>query len=183
MKIEDFLQNFLTDVKVELHQNFDRNFERKAFFTQRWASSSFPNRKGSPLMRTGTLRRSINAKVQGMNIVFSSSVPYADIQNEGGEIVITDKMKKFFWAMYYKNAGAVTYNVRARAIVNTERNRRLTAEAEKWKALALQPTGKVMKITKRQFIGDHPITRAIIKREFYKNTEALKQIILNMHNQ
>ena len=80
MKIEDFLKNFLSDVKVELHQNFDRNFERKAFFTQRWPSSNIPNRRGSQLMRTGALRRSINSKIQGMNIVFTSSVPYADIQ-------------------------------------------------------------------------------------------------------
>ena len=82
--------------------------------------------------------------------------------------------------MYLKNAGAITYNVRNKAMANTERNRRISGEAEKWKALALQPVGKVMKIQKRQFIGDHPITRAIIKREFYKNAEDLKQIILNM---
>lgn len=180
MNVNDIINKFLQDVKVDLHQNFDRNFERKAFFNQKWPTNHLPNRRGSLMMRSGALRRSINSKVQGMNVVFTSSVPYADIHNDGGEIIVTEKMKKFFWAMYYKNAGAVTFNVRKKAMANTERNRRLSGEAEKWKALALQPTGKTMKVEKRQFIGDHPITRGIIKRNFYRNADEFNKLIIEM---
>lgn len=180
MTANEIIKKFLQDVKVDLHQHFDRNFERKAFFNEKWRTNHLPNRRGSPMMRTGTLRRSINSKVQGMNVVFTSSVPYADIHNSGGEIIVTEKMKKFFWAMYYKNAGAVTFNIRKKAMSNTERNRRLSAEAEKWKALALQPTGKIMKIEKQQFIGDHPVARGVIKRSFYRNADEFKKLIIEM---
>lgn len=30
-------QRILQDMKVELSEEFDRNFERKAFFTEKWA--------------------------------------------------------------------------------------------------------------------------------------------------
>ncbi|WP_318546327.1 hypothetical protein [Flavobacterium columnare] len=49
-------------------------------------------------------------------------------------------------------------------MANTERNRKLSTEAEQWKALALQKTGEKMKIQKRQFIGEHPIVKEIVIR-------------------
>ncbi|WP_318546328.1 phage virion morphogenesis protein [Flavobacterium columnare] len=91
---------------------FDRNFERKAFFNQKWPTTSMRNRRGSLMMRTGALRRSIRSNVQGSQIVWKSSLPYAAIHNEGGEIIVTEKMKKFFWAMYYKSSGAILFNVK-----------------------------------------------------------------------
>ena len=30
------MKNILTDIKVELSQEFDQNFERKAFFDKKW---------------------------------------------------------------------------------------------------------------------------------------------------
>ena len=42
-------------------------------------------------------------------IVIESQVPYSEIHNEGGTIVVTEQMKKFFWSKYYEFAGKVTH--------------------------------------------------------------------------
>ncbi|MCH4829797.1 phage virion morphogenesis protein [Flavobacterium columnare] len=183
MNANDFLKRVLQDVKVDASQHFDRNFERKAFFNQKWPTTSMRNRRGSLMMRTGALRRSIRSNVQGSQIVWKSSLPYAAIHNEGGEIIVTEKMKKFFWAMYYKSSGAILFNVKKKAMANTERNRKLSTEAEQWKALALQKTGEKMKIQKRQFIGEHPIVKEIVIRVVNNNLKEINEQILKASKQ
>ncbi len=153
MDFKTFLNHVLTDTKVKLTEAFDRNFERKGFFGNRWPETKIPNRRGSLMMRTGTLRRSIRSTIQGTTIRWTSSAPYADIQNNGGEIVITAKMKRYFWAIYYKASNAGKGN---------KKNRNLPIEAEYYKALALKKIGETITIPKRQFIGEHPEVKRMI---------------------
>lgn len=75
-------RNILNDMRVELAEEFDRNFERKAFFTRKWKPRRI-NRRGSLLIVTGALRRSIKAEVKGNGVAFTSNVPYAVAHNEG----------------------------------------------------------------------------------------------------
>lgn len=171
MNPKEFNKNILSDIRVDLTEEFDRNFERKGFFTNKWRGTNLPNRRGSLMMRTGNLRRSIRSKQTSNEINWSSSLPYASINNQGGEIVVTDKMKRFFWAMYYKSSGA--------AKGKGERAQRLSAEAQQWKNLALQKVGAKMKIEKRQFIGDHPIVRQRIEEVVDKNIKELQDHIYN----
>lgn len=77
--------NILTDMRVELAEEFDKNFERKAFFSKKWKQRANPDAKGSLLLVTGTMRRSIKAEVKDNGVRFSSAVPYAAIHNEGGK--------------------------------------------------------------------------------------------------
>lgn len=177
MNANDFLKRVLQDVKVDASQHFDRNFERKSFFNQKWPNTSMRNRRGSLMMRTGALRRSIRSNIQSNQIVWKSSLPYAAIHNEGGEIMVTEKMKSFFWAMYYKSSGAITTKKNG-SRSNSQRNQKLSAEAEQWKALALQKTGNKMKIQKRQFIGEHPIVKGIVIRAINNNLKEINEQIL-----
>lgn len=78
-------RDILSDMRVELSDEFDKNFERKAFFSEKWKQRANPNHKGSLLLVTGTMRRSIKAEVKGNGVRFSSAVPYAAIHNEGGQ--------------------------------------------------------------------------------------------------
>lgn len=153
--IDDIIGNIIDDVAVDLTQAFDRNFERKAFFDRAWPASKLVNNKGSLMMRSGKLRRSINSRKSNTGISWTSNMPYASLQNEGGDVVVTAKMKKFFWAMYYKANGAVTKKKNGDRS-NSQRNQRLTVEAAQWKALALKKVGSVMEVKQRQFIGWHP---------------------------
>lgn len=81
---EQLKRNILSDMRVELSDEFDRNFERKAFFTEKWKPRAYKYPQGSLLMVTGTLRRSIKAEIRDNGVRFTSAVPYAAIHNEGG---------------------------------------------------------------------------------------------------
>ncbi len=173
MLTNDFIKNIIQDVSVDLSDEFDRNFERKAFFDRAWKNSSLPNHKGSLMMRTGGLRRSIRVKIQNGQISWSSSLPYASIHNEGGNIIVTQKMKSFFWAMYYKSSGAVGKG-------KSDRNTRLSAEALQWKGMALMKVGHVIKIEQRQFIGNHQIVKKSIETIVNKNMQDLEQQLFKL---
>lgn len=77
--------NILSDVKVELTEMFDRNFERKGFFESRWKPRKNKKAKGSLLHVTGKMRRSIRAAIRGTAVHFSSPLPYTALHNEGGK--------------------------------------------------------------------------------------------------
>lgn len=186
MNPNDFIKNILSDVRVDLTEEFDRNFERKGFFDKKWRGTNLPNQRGSLLMRSGKLRRSIMSKQNKNSVSWSSSLPYASINNEGGEIEVTAKMKSFFWAMFYKADGGITMKRKADKEVvmrETDRNRKLSAEAQQWRNLALMKVGQKMKIEQRQFIGDHPIVRQRIEDVVGVNMKELETYYFNQLKQ
>lgn len=75
--------DILSDLRVELSDEFDRNFERKGFFSDHWKPRARDYPRGSLLMVTGTMRRSIKSEVSGDGVRFSSAVPYVIAHNEG----------------------------------------------------------------------------------------------------
>lgn len=64
----------------------------------------------SPLMsRRQNLYGSIYYHPTDYSVTVGTSVPYAEIHNEGGDIKVTARMKRFFWAKYREaNGGAWT---------------------------------------------------------------------------
>ncbi len=169
-----FLHNVLSDLRVELTDEFDRNFERKAFFNVPWAMPKRAISKGSLLLRTGALRSSIQSRVDNNSIAFSSSLPYAALHNEGGVLTVTPKMKKFFWAMYYKTSGAITTK-KSGAASKSKKNAALSAEAMYWKALALMKAGAKLTIPKRQFIGWHEAVNTNVRAIIDDNAQEVIQ--------
>lgn len=176
MNPNDFLKNVLSDVRADVSEEFDRNFERKGFFDKKWRGTNMPNQRGSLLMRSGKLRRSVQSRQNDNSVSWSSSLPYAKINNEGGEIEVTARMKSFFWAMFYKASGAAGKG-------NSDRSKGLSAEAQQWKNLALQKVGAKMKIEQRQFIGDHPIVRQRIEAVVEINMKELETFYYNQLKQ
>lgn len=175
---KELLNNIIKDVEIDLTQAFDKNFQSKSFFNKKWAQTTHANSRGSLLLRTGRLRRSVKANQKNGQISWSSNLPYASIHNEGGEIVVTEKMKRFFWAMYYKASGGVLFSVKTKKQANTQRNQKLSAEAEKWKAMALMKVGTVMDIKQRQFIGWHPQVDMRIKKIVNTNLNEMNKAII-----
>lgn len=139
--------DILEDMRVELSDEFDRNFERKGFFSSKWKQRAHDYTRGSLLMVSGAMRRSTQGQVAGDGVRFSSSLPYAALHNEGGQITVTGKMKRFFWAKF-KETGEVG-----------------------WKYMALMPVGRVLNIPERRFIGDGPDTQRIIREVLEDNLE------------
>lgn len=150
------LRKIIRDIRVDLSQEFDRNFERQAFFSKVWARRKSPVRgDGHILVDTGNLRRSIRAVSDDRSVTFSSDLPYASIHNEGGKIKVTAKMKRFFWAKYYDACGSFGRK-KDGSKRNDKRNARLSTVAEFYKAMALMKVGSEIVIPKRQFLGAAP---------------------------
>lgn len=160
--IRTVIAGILKDIRVEMSDEFDKNFERQAFFSESWARRKSPLRSsGAILVDTGGLRRSIQSRSTDTSIIFFSSLPYAGIHNEGGEIRVTRKMKAYFWHKYYESVGSFERKKNGERRQN-KRTVRLSTEAEFWKFLALMKTGKSIKIPKRRFLGAAPeVERAV----------------------
>ena len=174
-----FLYRVLTDIKVELTEEFDRNFQRKAFFDHPWPEVIIPNKRGSLMMRTRNLRLSIRSQIIYHGILFSSSLPYANIQNEGGIIVVTRKMQKYFWAVYYSLINKITYNVKTKTAVYNKQTRSITQEAQYWKFMALKKVGSKITIRPRRFIGNHAQVHVLVKKVVDANFRKLDTEIRN----
>lgn len=105
-----------------------------------------PNNQGRAiLISRGVLKRGLRIKrvdKTGAVIGVDDAIKYADIHNNGGQIEITPQMRRFFWAMYYKHAGA-----------KTKRKKTLNPLAAFWKGMALTKKSH-LDIPERKFIGD-----------------------------
>jgi len=184
------MHDLLEYVAVECADEFDRNFEREAFFDTAWKKRQFnPDEGRGTLTKSGKLRRSIRYTVIGTaTIEFHSNKPYAMIHNQGGNIEVTAKMKRFAWAQYYKAGGTadknkhherVHYNRKlktAAVSVNINQARRFNNASklqQRWKNIALMKVGDKIKIPKRQFIGEHDSLNVLIDSVVTKHIEAL----------
>ena len=151
--IDIIIKRILRDIQVELGDEFDKNFERQGFFSQSWQRRKSPTRPGGHiLVDTGGLRRSISSKADSTGIVFQSTLPYAAIHNEGGEIKVTRKMKRYFWHKYYEATGSFGRK-KDGSRRNDKRTVQLSDEAEFWKFMALKKAGTTIKIPRRRFLG------------------------------
>lgn len=180
-RINRLVRRTLDNIRVEAAEEFDRNFEREAFFTEKWARRKHNDDQSRGLLvRTGNLRRSITAEVTDRDsVVFSSALPYARIHNEGGTITVTRKMKAYFWWRYHTLTGGTAADGFSNRLQrkrdgtprNNRKNRALTAEAEFCRAMALKKAGSKITIPKRQFIGNHPDLEKLLKEIFYENAK------------
>lgn len=135
----------LKDIRVDLSEEFDKNFEREAFFSEAWARRKSPvhgGRSGHLLDDEGHLRGSIQSRIKGGSVFFFSDLPYAGIHNDGGDIIVTARMKRFFWAKF-REANGGTWG----------RGGNGGVEAEFWKMMALKKVGTAIRIPRRRFIG------------------------------
>ena len=86
---EQLKKDIISDMRVELAEEFDKNFTRKAFFTNKWKKRRNPNALGTLRVVTGSVRRSIQAKETPDGVRFTSNQPYATLHNEGGKGSVT----------------------------------------------------------------------------------------------
>lgn len=167
--VQKIIRNILSDIRVEMSDEFDKNFERQAFFSEAWQRRKSPTRPGgSILIDTGKLRQSISSRSTENSITFFSTLPYAAIHNDGGEIKVTRKMKAFFWHKYYEATGSFGRKKNGERR-NDKRTVQLSTEAEFWKFMALMKEGKSIKIPRRRFLGASPEVEKVVKEIIEEN--------------
>lgn len=168
-EVAKIFRKILRDIKVDLADEFDRNFERQAFFSEAWQRRKSPVRgDGHILLESGALRRNITSRSDDRSITFFSDLPYAAIHNEGGEIKVTRKMKAFFWHKYYEAVGGFGRKKNG-SLRQDKRNRQLSSEADFYKAMALMKVGDSVKIPRRRFLGTSPVLEERVKKIVEEN--------------
>lgn len=137
-------RNILDRARVKLTEEFHRNFERKAFFGRAWAPRK-QGRRGSLLVVSGRLRRSLRAQVIHSGIRFSSSMPYASAHNEGydGTVRVQTHFRRAHSARH--RAGGRIKRVQI-------------------KAHAVRAHAKHIKLPERRFVGDAPEVKQAIEQ-------------------
>ena len=165
LEIQTIIRRILEDIRVDLTDEFDQNFERQAFFSEAWQRRRSPLRPGGHiLVDTGQLRRSIQSRTTENSITFYTDLPYAAIHNEGGE------MKKFFWWKYYSAQGSFGRK-KDGSRRNDKRTVQLSTEAEFWKFMALKKAGTTIRIPRRRFLGTSPEVEHIVRSIIEENLE------------
>lgn len=138
---------------------FKQNFRRQGFLDSSltpWAKRALTiGSDRGVLIQSGKLRDSIHAVSRGMDqITFQTDpLPYAKIHNEGGDIIVTERMKRYFWYLYMKSTGALEKKKDGKLRQN-KANARLSTMASFYKAMALKKVGSRIHIPKRQYIGE-----------------------------
>lgn len=169
--MQAIIKRILDDIRVELSDEFDQNFERQAFFSEAWQRRKSPLRgDGHILVATGRLRRSIQSQTTADSIVFFSTEPYAAIHNEGGEITVTSKMKRYFWHRYYEATGSFGRK-KDGSPRQDKRTLRLGTEAEFWKWMALKKVGTKIRIPRRRFLGMSPEVEQSVREIIEENLQ------------
>ncbi len=168
--INKAIAKILSDIRVELLERFDKNFEDKSYFGQAWKRKRPGGyRSNKPLLiDTGDLRRSVKGETTSNSVIFTSSSPYASIHNHGGEITVTRKMKAYFWHKYKEAIGGFGYT-RGGVKRDDARNRAITSEAAFYRAMALQRVGSKIRIPRRKFLGYHPEVEKAVREIVEEN--------------
>ena len=134
----------MEDLRVELLEAMDRNFERKSFFGEgKWAGSAHG------LIESGELRRSLRSEAGARSVTIYSDKEYAEIHNEGGRIKVTAKMRGYFWAKYKET------------------------KKEIWASLGKKAVGSYIEMPKRQFVGEHAEVTAEVEKVLSERLEGL----------
>lgn len=81
-------------------------------------------------------------------VIIRNPVEYASVHNDGDQIPVTQRMKKFFWAKHYE-----AEELRGKGSV----------EADFWKNMALKKPGGRIKIPRRHFLGPGAAVDKIVK--------------------
>lgn len=134
------------DVANKALSHFKGSFLKEGFSD--YGFIAWPRRKDDMghklLRRTDSLMQDLKIRSQTMQrIEISTHIHYAGMHNAGGRInlLVTRKMRRFFWAMYYKS------------------------NDEKWKAMALTKKKRLsIRIPQRQFIGESHILNTNIDK-------------------
>lgn len=174
--VRKIITRILKDIRVEMSDEFDQNFERQSFFSEAWMRRKSPirNEGRAILTDTGQLRRSIRSRTTENSIIFYTDLPCAAIHNDGGEIKVTKRMKGYFWHKYYEATGSFGRR-KDGTLRQNKNNARLSTEAEFWKFMALKKEGSVIKIPRRRFLGTSPEVEHAVREIIEENiTEYFK---------
>lgn len=159
--LEDLKKLYLRTLPVKVgravQSSVRENFRKGRFYSdQAWqtplrTSLGFRGAAGQygPLL-SGTNHLMMNTDYEPLpgRVIIRNTEVYAATHNDGEEIEVTERMKRFFWAKHLEHK---------------ERMGVEAPETEFWKRMALKKPGSRIKIPRRHFLGPSKEVDAIVK--------------------
>lgn len=159
--LEDLKKLYLRTLPVKVgravQSSVRENFRKGRFYSdQAWqtplrTSLGFRGAAGQygPLL-SGTNHLMMNTDYEPLpgRVIIRNTEVYAATHNDGEEIGVTERMKRFFWAKHLEHK---------------ERMGVEAPETEFWKRMALKKPGSRIKIPRRHFLGPSKEVDAIVK--------------------
>lgn len=99
-KIKQIKSVALKTIEIEGKKSIQLNFVQQG--RPKWAPKKIQDGRAILTGKTARLQSQINVFTNDVSntVTIGSNLSYSRIQNEGGDIRITDKMRKFFWAKF-----------------------------------------------------------------------------------
>ena len=166
-----YLHKLPIRVGVVVRDSVRENFRQGNFYNgERWqtplrTSLGFRGATGQygPLL-SGTNHLMMNTDYQPLpgRVIIRNNEVYAATHNDGADIGVTERMKRFFWAKHMEDKTRLGEN---------------SPEAEFWKRMALKKPGSRITIPRRHFLGPSKEVDAIVQKTI--NNELQEFIKMN----
>ena len=153
-----YLHKLPIRVGVVVRDSVRENFRQGSFYGgDRWhtplrTSLGFRGATGQygPLL-SGTNHLMMNTDYQPLpgRVIIRNNEVYAATHNDGADIGVTERMKRFFWARHMEDKTRLGEN---------------SPEAEFWKRMALKKPGSRITIPRRHFLGPSKEVDAIVQK-------------------
>jgi len=159
-------------VGVAVQASFRENFRKGRFYSEQpWQTPlrttlgfrGVEGQYGPLLSGKNALYESIKFRPLPGKVIISSELAYAATHNDGEEIGVTERMKRFFWAKHLEHKESMGPDA---------------PETEFWKRMALKKPGSKIKIPRRHFLGPSKEVDTIVQDIVNKG---LQQFINNQH--
>ena len=167
-----YLHKLPVRVGVAVRDSVRQNFRQGSFYGgERWQTPlrttlGFRGAAGQygPLL-SGSNHLMMNTDYQALpgKVIIQNNEVYAATHNEGDQIPVTERMKRFFWAKHMEHK---------------ERMGAEAPETEFWKRMALKRPGSRIKIPRRHFLGPGKEVDTIVQGVIDKKL----QEFINTHN-
>ena len=168
--LEDFKKLYLHKLPIKIgaavRNSVRENFRQGGFYgTDRWqqplrVSLGFrgaPGQRGPLLSGSNHLMMNTDYQPLPGRVIIRNNEVYAATHNDGEDIGVTERMKRFFWAKHMEDKQALGVN---------------SPEAEFWKRMALKKPGSKIRIPRRHFLGPGPavdrLVSTIIDKELHE---------------
>lgn len=157
------VSKLLKVLQIEADKSIKLNFVDQGR-PRKWKKKVFDDGRAILTGKSGALLARTTSKILPAEnkVVIGNTLKYGKIQNEGGRINVTAKMKKFFWAMYFMNSvktqgknGKPVYVPTAKGII--------------WRNMALSKKGFI-EIPERRYL-------MIPQTDFARITNNLQKVI------
>lgn len=160
-----YLRKLPVKVGAAVRDSVRQNFRQGSFYgEEKWSQPlrvtlgfrGAPGQRG-PLL-SGSNHLMMNTDYQalpGRVIIFNNEV-YAATQNDGEDIPVTERMKRFFWAKHIEEKKGLGAN---------------SPEAEFWKRMALKKPGSKITIPRRHYLGPGPVVDKMVEEIINKELQ------------